>query len=137
MNSGDLLVKVDVRRELVNSIRLGRGVTVPDNLLALAPAQPLLLLFLLALLLVCLRAEDIHTRAREVLERGHDVRTALQLGGLRLACLQRVALRLPLRVEQLDTHVLLQLVHRDLLPTDGARSELLATLLSDCDKGGL
>ena len=129
MNCGNLLLEIDVRRELVQRLVLRRGMSIPHDLLALLAHRLLHLFLLLPLLLVDLRAEDIHTRTGERLERGLHVRAALQLRELRLARFVPVSLFLPPRIQQLDTHVLLQLVDGDLQATDGTfRGDDLAGL---------
>jgi hypothetical protein len=95
-------------------------VTVPDDLLALAAALAVGRLLLPATLLVCLDTEEVHTGTCKPLERFDDVRTTLKFRRLRPSLLERVALCLPLGVEELDPHVLLKLVHGNLLPADGA-----------------
>ena len=120
MDSCNLLVEIDVYREFVESVRLGRCVTVPNNLLALLPAQALFFLLAFPALLVRLRTEDIDTSPGKVLEGRDNIGTALELGSLSLAGFEEIALFLPLGIEQLDTHVLLKFVDRDLLTANRA-----------------
>ena len=66
MNCSDLFFYVAAGLELVQSLVLRCGVSIPDVLLALLTPLQLLLLFFLSLLFISLSTEDINTSSGKV-----------------------------------------------------------------------
>lgn len=68
MDSCNLFIEVNVRRELVEGIGLGSSMTIPDDLLPLPSPDSLLFLFPLTFLFIFLGTENIYTSTSKILE---------------------------------------------------------------------
>lgn len=118
VNRSNLLVEICIGLELVQCTSLGRGMTVPNDLFALATARLFLCGLFFTRFFVGFGAKNICTRTCQVAERRDNVGTPLKLARLCAPHLEGVALRFPFGIQQLDTSVLGKFVFGNLLTTN-------------------
>jgi hypothetical protein len=80
VNSSDLLVEIDIGLEFVESVLLGSGMSIPNDLFPLLALLPLFLFLAFSPLLVYFASKNVHTATCQIFEGRDHVGTALKFG---------------------------------------------------------